>query len=180
MGRLSGPTLLTGLIRCAKCGGAMTIRTGKCGRYRYYACSMKARRGPTACEGKAVSMERLDNLVASHLADRLLQPNRLEIEPLHTETVRLIYRLALHHDGAPCIGSSPRYRNEPAVLRERSDMEPQLEMVAEEAAERLDDHHIERRGLWRDCLDHALELRAAVAGRRRTRRYIGLDEPVAA
>ncbi len=40
---VSGPTLLTGLIHCAKCGGAMTIRTGKGGQYRYYACSTKAR-----------------------------------------------------------------------------------------------------------------------------------------
>jgi hypothetical protein len=32
---ISGPTMLTGLIHCAKCGGAMTIRTGKGGRYRY-------------------------------------------------------------------------------------------------------------------------------------------------
>ena len=59
--------MLTGLIHCAKCGGAMTIRTGKGGRYRYYACSMKARQGPTACEGMAVPMEKLDDLVASHL-----------------------------------------------------------------------------------------------------------------
>ena len=75
---ISGPTLLTGLIHCAKCGGAMTIRTGKGGRYRYYACSTKARQGPTACEGMAVPMEKLDDLVASHLEDRLLQPERLE------------------------------------------------------------------------------------------------------
>ncbi len=54
---ISGPTMLTGLIHCAKCGEAMTIRTGKGGRYRYYACLMKARRGPTACEGMAVPME---------------------------------------------------------------------------------------------------------------------------
>ncbi len=40
-----------------ECGEAMTIRTGKGGRYRYYACLMKARRGPTACEGMAVPME---------------------------------------------------------------------------------------------------------------------------
>ena len=45
---IRGPTMLTGLIHCAKCGGAMTIRTGRGGRYRYYACSMKARQGPTA------------------------------------------------------------------------------------------------------------------------------------
>jgi len=75
---ISGPTLLTGLIHCANCGGAMTIRTGKGGRYRYYACSMKARQGPTACEGMAVPMDKLDDLVASHLEERLLQPERLE------------------------------------------------------------------------------------------------------
>jgi site-specific DNA recombinase len=75
---INGPTLLTGLIHCAKCGGAMTIRTGKGGRYRYYACSMKARQGPTACEGMAVPMDKLDDLVASHLEERLLQPERLE------------------------------------------------------------------------------------------------------
>ena len=75
---ISGPTMLTGLIHCAKCGGAMTIRTGKGGRYRYYACSTKARQGPTGCEGMAVPMEKLDDLVASHLEDRLLQPERLE------------------------------------------------------------------------------------------------------
>jgi site-specific DNA recombinase len=75
---ISGPTLLTGLIHCAKCGGAMTIRTGKGGRYRYYACSTKARQGPTACDGMAVPMDKLDDLVASHLEERLLQPDRLE------------------------------------------------------------------------------------------------------
>ncbi len=75
---ISGPTLLTGLIHCAKCGGAMTIRTSKGGRYRYYACSMKARQGPTACEGMAVPMEKLDDLVASHLEERLLQSERPE------------------------------------------------------------------------------------------------------
>jgi site-specific DNA recombinase len=75
---ISGPTLLTGLIHCAQCGGAMTIRTGKGGRYRYYTCSMKARQGPTACTGMTVPMEKLDALVAGHLEQRLLQPERLE------------------------------------------------------------------------------------------------------
>jgi site-specific DNA recombinase len=75
---ISGPIMLTGLIHCAKCGGAMTIRTGKGGRYRYYACSMKARQGPTACTGMAVPMEKLDDLVADHLERQLLQPERLE------------------------------------------------------------------------------------------------------
>ncbi|QYU69814.1 protein translocase subunit SecF [Leptolyngbya sp. 15MV] len=75
---VGGPTLLTGLIHCAKCGGAMTIRTGKGGRYRYYTCSTKARQGPTACSGMTVPMAKLDDLVAKHLEDRLLDPARLK------------------------------------------------------------------------------------------------------
>ncbi|MDR3512503.1 MAG: recombinase family protein [Caulobacteraceae bacterium] len=75
---VSGPTLLSGICFCADCGGAMTLRTGKGGRYRYYACSMKARQGETACGGRSVRMDKLDELVADYIADRLLQPDRLE------------------------------------------------------------------------------------------------------
>ena len=75
----SGPTLLTGICFCAKCGGAMTLRTsGKAKHYRYYTCSIAARQGKTGCEGQSIRMDRLDHLVADHLADRLLDPKRLE------------------------------------------------------------------------------------------------------
>jgi hypothetical protein len=56
---VSGPTLLTGICFCANCGGAMTLRTGKGGRYRYYTCSIKAPagrnwlQGPLDSHGKA-------------------------------------------------------------------------------------------------------------------------------
>lgn len=74
---VSGPTLLTGICFCAGCGGAMTLRTGKGGRYRYYTCSIKARQGGTACKGRSIPMDKLDNLVAGHIEERLLQPERL-------------------------------------------------------------------------------------------------------
>ena len=77
----SGPTLLTGICFCAKCGGAMTLRTGKGsagGMYRYYTCSTKARQGATGCKGRSIPMDKLDHLVADHLEERLLQPARLE------------------------------------------------------------------------------------------------------
>ena len=74
----SGPTLLTGICFCADCGGAMTLRTGKNGRYRYYTCSIKARQGETGCKGRSIPMSKLDDLVAHHLEDRLLDPERLE------------------------------------------------------------------------------------------------------
>lgn len=77
----SGPTLLTGICFCAKCGGAMTLRTGKgsAGQtYRYYTCSTKARQSKTGCNGRTMPMDKLDHLVADHIGDRLLQPKRLE------------------------------------------------------------------------------------------------------
>jgi len=77
----SGPTLLTGICFCAKCGGAMTLRTGRGsagGTYRYYTCSTKARQGKTGCEGRTIQMDRLDHLVVDHIEGRLLRPTRLE------------------------------------------------------------------------------------------------------
>jgi site-specific DNA recombinase len=75
---VSGPTLLTGICFCAACGGAMTLKTGKSGRYRYYTCCTKARQGETGCKGRTVPMEKLNSLVAEHIEQRLLQPKRLE------------------------------------------------------------------------------------------------------
>ncbi len=70
--------LLTGLARCESCGAAMMLRTGKSGRYRYYACSGKRLRGASACASPiAVREGELDQLVISALADRLLTPERL-------------------------------------------------------------------------------------------------------
>jgi len=77
---VTGPILLTGLAHCATCGGAMTLRTGtsKSGKvHRYYSCSTAARVGKAGCKGRSMPMDKLDGLVTSHLADRLLGPNRL-------------------------------------------------------------------------------------------------------
>jgi site-specific DNA recombinase len=74
---VTGPILLTGIATCASCGGGMTLRTGKTGRYRYYACSTCARQGKTACKGRSVPMDKLDRLVTERLADRLLTPERV-------------------------------------------------------------------------------------------------------
>ncbi|MHC5308027.1 recombinase family protein [Bartonella sp. LJL80] len=80
---VSGPTLLTGICFCDKCGGAMTLRTGKYGQYRYYICSTKARQGEMGCTGMTVPMDKLDTLVSDHLERHILQPARLETI-LHT------------------------------------------------------------------------------------------------
>lgn len=54
----------------------MTIRTGKSGQYRYYACSRRATRGETACTGRSIRMEKLDGIVLDALQERVLAPER--------------------------------------------------------------------------------------------------------
>ncbi|MGA8095371.1 MAG: hypothetical protein WB823_14025 [Steroidobacteraceae bacterium] len=66
------------------------------------------------------------------------------------------------------------------ILRELPDVEFQLEVIAEKAAKRMDDHNVERRGFGRARFDHALELGPAVVCGRRARLHIRLDELVAA
>jgi site-specific DNA recombinase len=75
---VTGPTLLTGLARCETCGGGMTLRTGKGGRYRYYTCNNRINEGPTSCKGRNIPMQLLDNLVIDNLEARILAPERLE------------------------------------------------------------------------------------------------------
>jgi DNA invertase Pin-like site-specific DNA recombinase len=70
--------LLTGIARCESCGAPMMLRTGKSGRYRYYACSSNRLRGASACAAPIAIPERdLDRLVVSALADKLLTADRL-------------------------------------------------------------------------------------------------------
>src|SRR5690606_36927954 len=70
----------TGLTVCASCGGAMTLRTGtsKSGTvHTYYTCSTCARQGKMACKGRSIPMKKLDDLVTTHLVERLFHPERL-------------------------------------------------------------------------------------------------------
>ena len=66
-----------------------------------------------------------------------------------------------------------------AVLGELADIELEFEMVAEEAAERMNEHDVERSGLGRPGFNHPLEFGPAVVRCGRTRLDKGLDELVA-
>ena len=77
---VNGPTMLAGIAKCGhpECGNALTIATGKGGRYRYYRCSRYLRRGETACQGTSIRDEKLETVVINALADRILHPERLQ------------------------------------------------------------------------------------------------------
>lgn len=72
------PTLLTGLLKCGVCGHAMTLVTGKSGRYKYYKCTSRQNHGNHACSSSNLPMEKLDAVVLSQLSDKVFSPPRLQ------------------------------------------------------------------------------------------------------
>jgi site-specific DNA recombinase len=107
----SGPTLLTGICFCAKCRGAMTLRTGKGsagGVYRYYTCSTQARQGKAGCEGRSIPIGKLDQLVASRLEDRLFSPSDWKPSSPASSTAARSARSAAASTWPNCTSASPR------------------------------------------------------------------------
>ncbi len=77
---VSGPNLLTGLVKCALCGGGMTHSggTSKTGKFHhYYSCSTRMRCGKSACPGMSIPMPELDMIVTERLRDQVLTPKRM-------------------------------------------------------------------------------------------------------
>src|SRR5438132_975379 len=70
--------LLTGIVRCECCGAPLMLRTGKSGRYRYYACASHRLKGSVACSNPvAIREQQLDDMVLTALAGQLITPERL-------------------------------------------------------------------------------------------------------
>ena len=76
---VTSPTLLTGLLKCGKCGAGMTLATGKGGRYRYYKCNTRIAKHNDECDTPAIPMEKLDALVLQALVDKVVSPDRLKV-----------------------------------------------------------------------------------------------------
>jgi site-specific DNA recombinase len=62
--------VLSGLLRCGKCGKAYIgmSANGNGGRYHYYACSGRQKYGPKACDGERLPRERVEQAVIHQLA----------------------------------------------------------------------------------------------------------------
>jgi site-specific DNA recombinase len=62
--------ILSGLLRCGKCGKAYIgmSANGNGGRYHYYACSGRQKYGPKACDGERLAREKIETAVIDQLA----------------------------------------------------------------------------------------------------------------
>ena len=76
---VNSPTLLTGLLKCGRCGAGLTIATGKGGKYRYYKCNTRIGKGNHLCTTPAFPMQKMDDMVLSTLADKVFTADRVQI-----------------------------------------------------------------------------------------------------
>ncbi|GAA4762690.1 hypothetical protein GCM10023219_03780 [Stakelama sediminis] len=75
----AGTTMLTGIAKCGSpgCACAMTIRSGKGGRYNYYVCANRVNKAQE-CDTPNIRREALDNVVLGAIEKQLLAPERLQ------------------------------------------------------------------------------------------------------
>ncbi len=70
-------SLLTGLCRCGTCGSAMSIATGKGGRYRYLKCCNRNSVDNDACESPNLPLEKFEMMVLETVTENVLTEERI-------------------------------------------------------------------------------------------------------
>ncbi len=81
------PKLLTGSLKCAKCGCNMIINSGKSGRYHYYKCRDQIKRSINVCNCLILPREKIEKAVTEALIGRIVT---IEFIEEHYEKVKLI------------------------------------------------------------------------------------------
>ncbi|MBC7093696.1 recombinase family protein [Candidatus Bipolaricaulota bacterium] len=71
------PYLLSGLVRCGKCGAALCGTAAKSGRFRYYTCTRYYKEGKRSCPGTRVRKEKLEQFVLDKVTTVILAPENL-------------------------------------------------------------------------------------------------------
>jgi DNA invertase Pin-like site-specific DNA recombinase len=76
--------LLSGLLRCGRCGASMIGIPAKSGRYHYYTCQSYFRQGKEACPGVSMRTTRLEQFVVERIRHNVLTEANL------AELVRIV------------------------------------------------------------------------------------------
>ena len=69
--------LLTGLLRCGKCGGRMNARA-KRSRTGYYTCENRRLPAPYKCDAKGIPMEQAERRIIEDISSVILRPEHMD------------------------------------------------------------------------------------------------------
>jgi site-specific DNA recombinase len=69
---LKTENILNGLIYCGSCKKAFSSNSAKSGNFHYYLCSTKSKSGKSACNQKALNVDKFDSFIIKVIKDRII------------------------------------------------------------------------------------------------------------
>ena len=75
--RASSPYLLSGLVKCEKCGKALTAAEAKSGKYSYYVCHSLLKKGKGTCKTPRLNSKRFERLMIEQIRANILTENNI-------------------------------------------------------------------------------------------------------
>ena len=69
---LKTENILNGLIYCSSCKKAFSSNSAKSGDFHYYLCSTKSKSGKSACNQKALNVDKFDSFIIKVIKDRII------------------------------------------------------------------------------------------------------------
>ena len=70
--RSASSYLLSGLVKCGRCGRALSGQAAKRGQFAYYVCQSLLHRGRGACDAPRLSARRFEGLIVEQIRDSIL------------------------------------------------------------------------------------------------------------
>ncbi len=75
--RASSPYLLSGLLKCEKCGKALTAAEAKSVKYTYYVCHSLLKKGSGTCKNPRLNSKRFEKLMIDQIRENILTESNI-------------------------------------------------------------------------------------------------------
>ena len=75
--RVSSRYLLSGLVRCGSCRRALTAAEAKSGKYTYYVCQSKIKKGSETCQSPRLAAKQFEQLIIDQLRAHVLTESNI-------------------------------------------------------------------------------------------------------
>ena len=159
--RIASPYLLSGLLKCERCGRALSASESGRGRYTYYVCHSLLNRGKGTCTTPRLSAKRFERLIVEQIREHILTESNMR------DLVRMV------NEEMDSVIAGERERLEAAELELREvrqrmnrlwELVEKTEMTVEDILPRIRHHQENQERLERAADEARVELDARLAG----------------
>jgi hypothetical protein len=75
---LASKYLLSAILRCKKCGSAMTACSAKSGKFHYYFCQTNLKKGKEHCDQKMIPVKKIEPLIINTIKSKILTKDNIK------------------------------------------------------------------------------------------------------